>query len=170
MKATSATKIVISTSASVYALIKEHADESKMDLPEAAEDLIRLGLLSKKKQDGLYAKVKAESKIMKAVDEEALKEDKASFPEDITRIIFGVLQKKMLSEYENATGGDAFAQGNPEKARINRRIGRRIKALLDAKVVTEPNGEPKKVFLPSTEKALITAYTALTPGGEQPTN
>lgn len=168
MKSTSATKLVLSTTASVHALILKHAHAKRLDPSEAAEDLIRIGLRALRSQanaaeDGLHAQIEAEIDLFETVDG-IVGSMPADFPDDVTDRVFRILQSEHLPVYGRAVGSDPYARGNPEKARINRRIGRRVKTLLGAEVVTHPDGKPYQVFLPTTETSLITAYTALKPG------
>jgi hypothetical protein len=71
-----------------------------------------------------------------------------------------------LSEYEIAVGGDPFTFGQPEKARINRRIGKRVRQNLEADVLVR-NGRREKGQPSRRKKSLILSYTLLSPGPER---
>src|SRR5208337_3201648 len=79
--------------------------------------------------------MEAESKVIAFVEQVAEEYRVAGWHRDVIERVFDEIQKRSLSDYSDAIGGYPFRFGNHEKARINRRIGKRVRQLLNADVL-----------------------------------
>lgn len=133
-----------------------------MALPEAAVAILRDGLMEDL-EPSVRRQVQAESKLMDYVDG-IIKELHRSgeWDEHVTAAVFERIAELHFDLYSEAVGGDPFDFGGAEKTRINKRIGARIRRLLDADLVMSKGTRVKAQ--PSRRKlSLITSYTLLRP-------
>ena len=148
----------------LYRALEIRAAKAGMYLPDAAEAILRDGLIADL-EPSVRRQVQAESKLMGFVDcVVAGLHSSGDWDEHVTAAVFERIAEQQLGLYGEAVGDDdPFHAGGTEKTRINKRIGARIKRLLDADVVMSKGARVKAQ--PSRRKSsLITSYTLLRPG------
>jgi len=158
--------VIVHFSPKTLAGLQSFAKRNKLSLPGAVEkivvEVVKLEL-SKEEQE----QMDAESKIIAFVEQVVDRyRTYANWDQDVIGRVFEELRDSTsaLHDYEVAIGGDPFAFGQREKARINRRIGKRVRQILDADVLAR-GGRREKGQPTRTEKSLILSYTLLSPGG-----
>jgi len=155
--------IAVSLPPSLYRALEMRASKAGINLPEAAEVVLREGLM-KDLKPSVRRQVQAESTLMGYVDSVTTGlRSTGDWDEHVTAIVFEAIAEKQLSLYGEAIGGDdPFQTRGAEKTRINKRIGARIKRLLNADVVLS-KGTRVKGKASRKKPSLITSYTLLRP-------
>lgn len=142
--------------------VQAYATAQSLTVPEALEQIVRTAVIDFAPEEGKM-QMQAETEILDFVKDQALTlRDQGNWSEDVTGEIFNLIKRVKLEVYSTAIGGQPFSFGNDDKARINRKIGARIKRLLDAEVVME-NGKRAKVQPSRTEDSLVMSYSRLRP-------
>lgn len=155
-------RIVLTPGGDLSDMIECYAEAKGLEPREAAEDLIRLGLSSLGLKGAPFTRIEAEIELMDYVDS-VVPEIGPGIPPDATAQVFKRIEGERLALYATAIGGDPYARGNHERARINRRIGRRTKDRLGADAARYPDGETRMAYTPPGVRSLITGYTVLGP-------
>ncbi|HMG80312.1 MAG TPA: hypothetical protein VK591_16635 [Xanthobacteraceae bacterium] len=160
-------QVTVRFSPNVYVGLLAYADRNKVDPGEAVEEIVRKRVTDKNDDlisDERRTQIEEEAKLMAVVDAKvAGYQQTGKWDEHVTGRVFGQIRDEDIETYARAVGCDPFTFGHPEKARINKRIGARIKRLLGADVIM--TGKRREKGQPSrTEKSLILSYTLLTKG------
>jgi hypothetical protein len=144
---------------SLFAGLERRAASAGVSCQEVVVDAVR-AFVARELSAKERAQAAGEAAVMKFVDEVA-RELAASgkWGEDVTHEVFKRIQAKKLPEYGAAIGGDPFAFANVAKSRINRNIGKRVKAILGAVEVRDSawriqKGQPSR-------GSLVMSYTKL---------
>jgi hypothetical protein len=101
----------------------------------------------------------AESKywdVLRGILERIVRSD--DWGPDITKRVFEEIECRHRSVYEKAIGSDAYATGNPTKARINIETASRIKTALKAEARLTSGGSPARG---KVSRGIISAYSKL---------
>ena len=156
------TQVTTQFSPTVYEGLRLFAEDKELDLPGAVETTVREKVRKYLDNDG-RRQIDAEADLMAFVDDTVRDwREAGSWTQHVTGDVFNKIKSEKLNIYQDAIGDDPFLFGNQEKARINRRIGARVKRLLGATVVIEGGGRAKGQ--PSrTERALVMSYSLLKP-------
>lgn len=157
--------LVLRLSSSVKAGVIEYAEAEGMEMAEAVEALLAKALLATSKNPDVLARIKAQiavTEFVEAVTE--ARRDGGDWGRDVTHEIFRQVREERLPEYAVAVGGNAYASGVEEKAQLNRRLGRRIRRILDAEVEKNDAGKPAQASPPAAGGPwLIRSYTPFVP-------
>ena len=149
----------------LYRGLKRYADKRGVGLIEAIERVVRDAVAAELDGDD-RRQVRAEAELLDYVDRVVggLR-DAGGWDEHVTGLVFDRIRDEALDTYAAAVGreGDPFAFGNPEKARVNKRIGTRVRHLLGAEVMLTPGGDRAKGQPSRTGKSLVMSYTLLRP-------
>lgn len=147
----------------LYIGLKRYALRRNVGVSDAVErilmETIRTELNTQERKQ-----VQAEAEVIAFVDETVNRiRDQGNWDEHVTGRVFREIRDNILSIYQKAIECDPFTFGNWDKARLNKRIGRRIRQLLGADVV-KVKGKRGKGQPSLTEKSLILSYTLLKRG------
>lgn len=156
------TPITLSLSPALHQMVASRAAKDGTDLLGAVEAILRDALMAQMEPDA-RRQLEAETRLMDAVENIVAKiSQSGGWDEHVTATVFEKIAQQHLDLYREAVGGDPYHFGNAEKARINKRIGLRIKRLLDAEIVMSKGVRAKGQ--PSRKKpTLIMSYTLLRP-------
>jgi hypothetical protein len=157
--------VVVRFSPTALAGIEAFANRHRISVSGAVEKIVVEVVkqeLGKKEQ----RQMEAESKVMAFVEQVVDRYRIAGgLDEHVIGRVFEEIRddRAALHDYEVAVGCDPFVFGQREKARINRRVGKRVRQILNADVVTR-GGRRQKGQPSRTAKSLILSYTLLEPG------
>lgn len=155
------TPITLSLSPALHQMVASRAAKDGTDLLAAVEAILRDALMAQM-EPSARRQLQAETQLMDAVGDIVARVRQSGWDEHVTATVFEKIAQQHLELYGEAVGGDPYHFGNSEKARINKRIGLRIKRLLDAEMVMSKGMRAKGQ--PSRKKpTLIMSYTLLRP-------
>lgn len=147
----------------VYVGLRRYAHRKKITISDAVERIL-MNTVSTELNPQERKQVQAETDVIAFVDDTVTRiRQQGNWDEHVTGRVFGEIRDNILSTYQNAIACDPYTFGNWDKARLNKRIGRRIRQLLDAEVV-KVKGRRGKGQPSLTEKSLILSYTLLKKG------
>jgi hypothetical protein len=131
-------QIITTLSHDIIAGLTTYASQKRMGLPETASRIVTEFIakqLTGQDRERIDAEIVLYDEIESILDRlEA--ENTWDKDEDVTSNVFAEVEKKHLDVFQKAIGGgDPRESGNHHKARINKRIGARIKARLGAEVI-----------------------------------
>jgi hypothetical protein len=144
---------------SLFAGLERRAIAYGVSRQEVVVDAVR-AFLARELSARERAQAAGEAVVMKFVEETAKGlAVSGDWGEDAIHVVFERVKASRLPDYSAAIGGDPFAFGNPEKSRINRNVGKRIKAILGAVEVRDnawriQKGQPGR-------GSLVLSYTKL---------
>ena len=146
----------------LYAALKQSAENEGLEANEVIVRLIEDYVVSQGTLDAYTARrVELRRKLIKEVVKAAVAiRDEGKFAESITLDAISKCLKDdtWKSAYREYVEDDIFKGGNPLKGPINREIGFRIRAALDAEVLKEGSGKPRNEKVTGS---IIQSYTPL---------
>lgn len=136
-------QVITTLSPDIMAGLAVFAADLKMAPPEAASRIVTefiAGRLTGDERERAMAELELLDEVEAIIDRI---EAEDTWGENVTSEVFEVIENKHLALYTRAVGGDPRGSHNHHKARINKRIGARVKARLGAEVVMR-DGERAK--------------------------
>lgn len=150
-------QIAIHVRQEIADFIYRKADEHSMSPEAYAASVLTNAILalSPDVPDQLAAEAKYWD-VLRAILERLVESD--DWGPDITKRVFEEIERRHRALYERAINSDAYATGNPTKARINIETASRIKTALKAEARLTSGGSPVRG---KVSKGIISAYSKL---------